>query len=125
MPQIKYSFSGFTPSRQPIEIKPMFATTSTSDSGRTQFGKMENKVMFSNEAYKITFPPLYADDMYGIFHAVMGKSSFSFTYFSVYYGEWRTAPFYVANMDSSGICAIEGRKCIKDLTFQVTAINPL
>lgn len=124
--QQKYSFGGYTPIRQPSSVQSMWATTSTSDSGRNQFGGMTNKPLFSNEAFKVTFDEnLYEPDMSGILQAITGKSSFSFHYYSPYFGAWRTAQFYVANIDASNVMVKEGREYLDGLTFQVTAIDPL
>ena len=126
MAQNKYSFDGYTPTRQPTEVVPAWATTSTADSGRSQFGKMNNKVMFSVQAFTITFAEnLYATDMKRILQAVLNKSSFMFHYFSPYYGEWRTDKFYVANIDCSAIQVKDGREFIQGLTLQVTDENPM
>ena len=126
MAQEKYSFDGFTPDRQPSDVEPMWAITSTADSGNSQFGVTTNKVMFTKEAFKVTFEEaLYADDMSGILQAIMGKNSIQFHYFSPYHGAWRTARFYVANINCSKIMVKDGREHIKGLTFQVTAINPI
>ena len=126
MAQDKYSFDGYTPTRQPSTVQSMWATTSTSDSGRNQFGYMTNKPLFSNEAFKVSFEEnLYEPDMSHILQAITGKSSFSFHYYSPYYGAWRTAQFYVANIDASNVMVKDGREFLAGLSFQVTAINPL
>lgn len=125
MAQEKYTFAGWTPPRQPSSVDFSLAVTSTEDSGNTQDGVMRNKVMFTKEAYKITFDKLYSADVAQILQKIVGKSSISFHYFSPYYGQWRTDKFYVANINGSIVSIKEGREGEKGLSFQITGINPL
>ena len=130
MAQNKYIFAvdsndEYTPNRQPIEVQFNLATTSTSDSGRNQFGYATNNVLFTVEAYKITFPKLDKTDMSGILQAIKGKPSFKFHYFSPYYGSWRDDYFYVANIESTKVFVKDDYEWINGLTFQITGVNPV
>lgn len=122
----KYSFDGFTPKRQPDSpVDFSLATTSTAASGNNQFGYMNNQTMFTKEAYDLTFSRMTAGEVSQLLRAVTGKSSYQFHYFSPYYGEWRTAPFYVANNKLSVKCVREGNETFTNISFHTTGINPL
>lgn len=125
MAQNKYSFNGYTPSRQPSAVEFSFATTSTADSGRNQFGVMNNVPMFTAESYKITFDKLYSSDVSSILRNIIGLSFISFHYFSPYYGAWRTDRFYIANTNGNIVSVKEGKEGEKGVSFQLTGINPL
>lgn len=102
-----------------------FATTSTSSSGRTQRGNMINTTMFTVEAYSLKWTSISAVDVKKILEQVMGKNSFSFYHFNVYKGIWETGEFYVANINSPFLRLNDGSETVSELSFQVTATNPL
>lgn len=102
-----------------------FATTSTLSSGRTQRGNMINTAMFTVEAYSLKWTDIPASAVKNILSQVMGKNSFSFYHFNVYKGEWETGEFYVANINSPFYLLKENEERVSELSFQVTAINPL
>lgn len=102
-----------------------FATTSTASSGRTQRGNMINTTMFTVEAYSLKWTNISAVDVKKILEQVMGKNSFSFYHFNVYKGIWETGEFYVANINSPFLRLNDGSETVSELSFQVTATNPL
>ena len=102
-----------------------FSTTSTSSSGRTQRGNMVNTPMFTVEAYNLKWTDVPADVVKNILSQVMRKSSFSFYHYNVYKGQWETGNFYVANINSPVYRLNEGNERVNELSFQVTATNPL
>lgn len=102
-----------------------FATTSTSSSGRTQRGNMINTTMFTVEAYSLKWTNISAVAVKKILEQVMGKNSFSFYHFNVYKGIWETGEFYVANINSPFLRLNDGSETVSELSFQVTATNPL
>ena len=102
-----------------------FATTSTSSSGRTQRGNMINTAMFTVEAYSLKWTDIPASAVKNILSQVMGKNSFSFYHFNVYKDELETGEFYVANINSPFYLLKENEERVSELSFQVTAINPL
>lgn len=102
-----------------------FATTSTASSGRTQRGNMINTTMFTVEAYSLKWTSISAVDVKKILEQVMGKNSFSFYHFNVYKGIWETGEFYVANINSPFLRLNDGSETVSELSFQVTATNPL
>lgn len=102
-----------------------FATTSTASSGRTQRGNMINTTMFTVEAYSLKWTNISAVAVKKILEQVMGKNSFSFYHFNVYKGIWETGEFYVANINSPFLRLNDGSETVSELSFQVTATNPL
>lgn len=102
-----------------------FATTSTSSSGRTQRGNMINTAMFTVEAYNLKWTDIPASVVKNILAQVMGKNSFNFHHYNVYTAQWETGEFYVANINSPFYRLNEGDERVDELSFQVTAINPL
>lgn len=120
-----YTFNGFAPSRQMIKVVPQWAKTSAADSGRNQFGYMDDKVLFAVQAYTVTFPTLGKADMTGLLSRVTAKGHLDFHYFNPVTGTWMTEEFYVENISADGLMVEEGKEKLYGLTFQITAINPL
>ena len=105
--------------------KPAYATTSTPGSGRTQRGVMKNSVMFTVEGYNLKWTDITPSEARQILQEVMNKSSFSFYHYCVHKAQWETGQFYAANF-SLGVDRLnEGSERIQELSFQVTAINPI
>lgn len=125
MAQQRYRFNGYEPIRQPTSVEFSYAVTSTADSGNNQYGVMKNVVMFTKEAYKITFERLKSDEVSEIMQRVLGRGSIEFYYYSPHYGRWRTDQFYVANLNGQIATVKEGKEGSKSLSFQITGINPI
>lgn len=102
-----------------------FATTSTESSGRLQRGNMINTTMFTVEAYNLKWSDVSAIVVKNILAQVIGKNSFDFYHYNVYKAQWETGKFYVANISSPFYRLNEGEEKVNELSFQVTAINPL
>ena len=102
-----------------------FAVTSTESSGRTQRGNMVNSAMFTVEAYNLKWSDLPANVVKGILEQIMSKNEFDFYHYNVYKAQWETGKFYVANISSPFYRLNEGNERVDELSFQVTAINPL
>lgn len=102
-----------------------FATTSTSNSGRTMRGNMVNSPLFTVESYTLKWTNIFASDVSSILAEVMGRSYFNFYHYNIYRDRWETGEFYVANINTPIISLVEGREKVKELSFKVTAINPI
>ena len=102
-----------------------FAVTSTESSGRMQRGNMVNSAMFTVEAYNLKWSDLPANVVKGILEQIMGKNEFDFYHYNVYKAQWETGKFYVANISSPFYKLNEGNERVDELSFQVTAINPV
>lgn len=129
--QEKYSFKGvgssttITPNRQAITVTPLISKTSTADSGRNQLGVMDNKVLFSVQAYKVKFPTLYKNDFPPLLQMLINYDRIEFHYFNPVLGIWKTEEFYVENIQTDGVKVKDGEEKLYGLEFQITAINPL
>ena len=127
MNEWKIKFNDYTPPVLAQDgYKPSFAVTSTANSGRTMRGTMINTTMFTVEAYDLKWDRITAQQVSEILQEIVGYDSFNFTYYSVFYNRWLTAPFYVANVNSINITSlVDGEEKVMDLSFQVTGINPV
>lgn len=101
------------------------ATTSSSKSGRTLAGNMKNSPLFTVEAYNLKWSDLKAEDCSKILKEIVGKSEFDFYHFNVYKAQWETGKFYASNFNTPIYSLIDGEERIKELSFQVTGVNPL
>lgn len=104
---------------------PSYATTSTSGSGRTQRGTMKNSVMFTVEAYNLKWTNLKTNVAKRILQEVMEKNNFDFYHYCVHKAQWVTSKFYAANFNMQIDRLNDGEEKVKQLSFQVTAINPI
>lgn len=83
---------------QPSTFDYDFQTTSSSDSGRTMSGRANVSVLFTVEAFTVEYRNLTPNQASAILQRIVqtpSKPYFSLYYFSPYYGQWRTAQFYV------------------------------
>lgn len=102
-----------------------FATTSTSNSGRTMRGNMINTPLFTVEAYNLKWTDIPVSIAQKILKEVIGKAKFQFYHFSVIDNEWKTGEFYVANINAPPVCLVDGEELLSELSFQVTCIDPI
>lgn len=105
--------------------QPAFATTSTESSGRTMRGNMINTPMFTVEAYNLKWTDISAGDAASILNQILGKAQFDFYHFNILTCQWETGSFYVANINTPFYRLNKGRERLSELSFQVTAINPV
>ena len=101
-----------------------FASTSSDDSGRLMSGKMVNTRLFTIEAYNLKWSDISAKDASKIINETVFKSQFDFHFYNIKTGEWETAPFYVANVDTSAYSLVDGEEKCTSLSFQVTRVDP-
>lgn len=126
MSQQRLKFNDYTlpnPSDDGYQVQ--FATTSTTNSKRTMRGVMKNVPLFSVEAYTLKWKNISGAAVSRILSEVMGKSGFNFYHYNVYTARWETSLFYAANFNSPVISLKEGKEIVKELSFQVTGVNPL
>ncbi len=109
----------------PTTYKPLYANTSTEDSGRTQDGVMHNSVMFANEGIPIGWELLTPAEASTILQQVVGKSYFDFTGLDPYSGQWETHQCTAANFDIDLLTLVEGKELWKSLSFQLSRVNPI
>ena len=86
--------------KTPDGYKPVFATTSTEDSDRTQDLIMHNTPMGTIEGYDLTWNNLTSAEIANILNLTMNKSSFSFNYRDPMNASgWSVAEFYASNFN--------------------------
>lgn len=126
MSQQHFKFGSYTaPDPDDDGYQLAFATTSTENSGRIMRGNMINTPMFTVEAYNLKWTDISAIDVMNILSQILGKSQFDFYHFNALKCRWETSPFYVANINSPFYRLNEGQERANELSFQVTAINPV
>lgn len=102
-----------------------FETTYTEDSTRTQDGKGHFTPMFTVEqlGYSATHVPV--EEASKILKNVAKGNRFQLTYFSAYYGTWRTDTFYVGKGQMSVGMLTDNDKFLSSLSFNMTGVNPI
>ena len=110
---------------QPEEFTESFASTSTSDSGRTQDGVMHNTTMFTVESFAFKATNMHPWEASQIMQMIVGQQRFKAHYFSPYYGTWRDDYFYVSQGSISAVSVKSGVENLTDLSFNMICINPL
>lgn len=83
---------------QPTQFDWDFATTSTDDSTRPMSGTAYITPLFTVESYAVAYRNLTVAQCSRILQSIVqrpGHPFFNLHYFSPYYGQWRTAQFYV------------------------------
>lgn len=126
MAQQRLKFNDYTPPNVANDGYTInFAVTSTQNSARTMRGVMNNVPLFTTESYNLRWTNLPAADVSAILAQVLGKSSFNFYHYNIYKARWETGAFYAANFNSPALSLKEGNEKVKELTFQVTGVNPV
>lgn len=126
MAQQRLRFNNYTPPNVTEDGYTVnFATTSTSNSGRTMRGVMNNVPLFTVESYNLKWSNISASDVSQILTQVMGKAGFNFYHYNIYKARWETGVFYAANFNSPVLRLQEGNEKVKELSFQVTGVNPV
>lgn len=110
---------------QPDTFKFSFATTSTEGTERLMSGVMCNEPMFTVESYAYEGSDISISEMSSLLQMIVNQRQVQLYYFSVYYGRWREAQFYV----TQGSVDLGGRRIIKkkykSLSFNLIGVNPL
>lgn len=116
----------------PVSYKPILATTSTSDSDRTQDLVMHNTPMGTIVGYDMQWGELSTEDVRTIITCMMNKSEFKMKHFDILKGTWATDSFYASNFNVEAVRLREYRyeghimneELWKGLTINIRAINP-
>ena len=122
----KFRIDG-TEIKTPTDYKPVFATTSTEDSDRTQDLIMHNTPMGTIAGYDMTWKSLKSDEISTILNLMMNKPSFSFHHRDPRNASgWSDADFYASNfnMGAQRLGEREG-ELWSDLSINVRAIYPI
>lgn len=126
MAQQHLKFNNYTPPDVDEDgYKPAEAVTSVATRGRTMRGSMKGGVLFTVEAYNLKWSNISAKDVSRIKKEVLGKESFMFNHFNTYSGQWENKAFMCNNVNTDFYSLVEGQEMCNELSFQVTAIEPL
>lgn len=110
---------------QPDTFKFSFATTSTEGTERLMSGVMCNEPMFTVESYAYEGSDISISEMSSLLQMIVNQRQVQLYYFSVYYGRWREAPFYVTQGSVDIGTLKEGEEKYKSLSFNIIGVNPL
>lgn len=109
----------------PTSFKPVFATTSTDDSDRTQDLVMHNTPMGTVEGYDLQWDGLTDSEISIILKNMINKSSFRFYYHSPFEGRWIEKTFYASNFSMEAQTLKNNQEKWDGLTINVRSINPI
>lgn len=102
-----------------------FETTYTASTGRPQSGVLKSRALFTVEQLGYTATNVPAAKVAEILQMIATGKPFDLTYYSLYYGEWRTDQFSVGR-GSGGIKTLKvDKETVSQLNFNMTGINPL
>lgn len=125
MTQQQFKIDGVT-IKAPDSYKPVFATTSTEDSDRTQDLIMHNTPMGTISGYDLTWGELTSVEISLILSLTVNKSSFIFYHRNpMDVSGWSTKSFYASNFSMAAQTLKEGEEMWEGLTINVRSINPI
>ena len=84
--------------------------------------------MFVVEAFDCTIESVPAAECARILQKIVrrpSKPTFQLTYYSPFYGEWRTAAFYVADGNISVKTLESGAEEMSEISCRMVGVNPL
>ena len=114
--------------KQPDKFEPNWATTYTDDSDRVMSGKAHLDPLFTVESYSAEFTELTKEEAKTLLQLTIPtpkKPTFKMQYYSWYYGEWRTAKFYVGQGSLSCKTLKENKEALHNISFDIIGVNPL
>lgn len=114
--------------KQPDSFTPNWATTYTEDSERAMSGKAYLEPMFTVESYSYEASDLTASEAKELLQRVLprpGKPNFELTYFSWFYGEWRTDRFYVGQGSMNTKTLRDDYETLENISFDLIGVNPV
>lgn len=100
-------------------------TKYSEDSGRVQSGKAHITPLFTVEQYGYSATNVPQAEATKILQIICTGKPFKLHYFSMYYGTWRDAMFYVGKGDFDISSWKEGEESVKSLSFNMTGVDPL
>lgn len=110
----------------PETYRPVFSTTSTSDSDRDQGLEMHNTPIGTIGGYDLTWGSLTWDEIAIIINAVMNKPRFSFHHKAPNVpGRWIDLDFYVSNMNMDALTLEDGYEEWEGLTMNLRRITAI
>lgn len=103
-----------------------FETQYSSGSNRTQYGFGKFTPLFTVEQYGYTGKNIPIKEATKIIRIIAKGHNFKLHHFSIYHGEWRDDPFYVAKSQDIKIGELsDDQKYLSSLSFNMTGVNPI
>ena len=124
----KYLFDGKDIAQPLTPVKEDWETTYTPDSGRVMSGNAILDPMFTVESFGLEFANLTPEQVSELLQVVVpraSKNTFSFTYYSPYYGKWRTDEFYTGKGTLNIRRAKDDDTRYERISFNVIGVNPI
>lgn len=114
--------------KQPNRFNPSWATTYTEDSGRAMKGKAFIEPLFTAESYSFEATKLTKTEAKEILQRIVprpSKPTFQLTYYSWFYGEWRTSEFYVGQGTLECRTLKENEEELENISCDMIGVNPI
>lgn len=122
--QEQFNIDGVT-IKAPDAYKPVFSTTSTSDSDRDQNLVMHNTPIGTIAGYDLTWEVLTWEEIAIILNSMLNKSSFSFHHKDpTIPGVWVDRDFYASDYNMAAQCLKDNEEVWEDLSISVRRIRP-
>lgn len=102
-----------------------FETTYSDDSTRVQSGEGHFTPLFTVEQLSYSATNVPAAEASKILQAVGKGHCFTLHYYSLFYGEWRDAEFYVGKGQSNFDNLVLDEECVESLSFNMTGVKPI
>lgn len=99
--------------------------TYTKDSGRVQSGEAHITPMFTVEQLGYTATNIPQEEVTKILQIIDSGKPFTLHYFSLHYGRWRDAAFYVGKNSYDVGSLKDDDRYVSSLTFNMTGVKPI
>lgn len=119
-----FEFNGI-PVKTPDTFKPSMATTSTSDSDRTQDLIMHNTPMGTIESYSFEWRYIEPAEAAKIIQQVKNRKKYTLRYLKADIGSWTVNSFYSANYDLGTLKVVNGKYVWESLSFNAVGVYPI
>ena len=106
-------------------LKHSFEATYSSDSTRSQDGIGHFTPIFTVESFGYKETGMSKAKMSAILQAVASGQSFTFHYYSPFYGTWRNDTFYVGKGSLAIGQLAENEEYFESLEFNIIGVNPV
>ena len=100
-------------------------TTYTEDSSRLYNGRANITPLFTVEQLQYDASNIPQAEATRILQIIDSGRTFTLHYFSLHYGRWMDAPFYVGKGSCRIGSLVENNEKLQSLSFNMTGVNPL
>lgn len=111
--------------RQPTSYQPIFSTTSTASSARTQDLVMHNTPIGTIAGYDMEWKSLTWTEISTILSSMLNKSKFSVYHPSPLAGDWATAYFYASDFTMAAQRLKDGQEKWTGLKISIRSVRPV